>query len=102
MKPIRWQPEKDGRLTESALRAKLERLGYSVTRYVYPPGTVFPNHSHGVDKIDAVVSGRFKMIVEGQELVLEAGDMLPVARGIVHSAEVLGDEPVVSLDGVAL
>jgi quercetin dioxygenase-like cupin family protein len=102
MKPIQWQSEKDGRLTESALRAKLERLGYSVTRYVYPPGTVFPNHSHGVDKIDAVVSGRFKMIVEGQELVLEAGDMLPVARGIVHSAEVLGDESVVSLDGVAL
>jgi quercetin dioxygenase-like cupin family protein len=102
MKPIRWHHDKDGRLTESALRAKLERLGYSVTRYVYPVGTVFPNHSHGVDKIDAVVSGRFKMIAEGQELVREAGDILPVARGIVHSAEVLGDEPVVSLDGVAL
>jgi quercetin dioxygenase-like cupin family protein len=99
---IRWQPEKDGWLTESALRAKLKRLGYSVTRYVYPPGTVFPNHSHGVDKIDAVVSGRFKMIVEGTELVLQAGDMLPVARGIVHSAEVLGDEPVISLDGVRI
>jgi quercetin dioxygenase-like cupin family protein len=102
MKQIRWQPEKDGRLTESALRAKLEYLGYSVTKYVYPPGTVFPDHSHGVDKIDAVVSGRFKMIVEGKELGLQAGDMLSVARGIVHSAEVLGDEPVISLDGVRI
>jgi mannose-6-phosphate isomerase-like protein (cupin superfamily) len=55
-----------------------------------------------VDKIDAVVSGRFKMVVEDTELVLQAGDMLPVARGMVHSAEVLGDEPVISLDGVRI
>ena len=27
-----------------------------------------------MDKIDAVVSGRFRMIVEGTEVVLEAGD----------------------------
>jgi mannose-6-phosphate isomerase-like protein (cupin superfamily) len=100
MKPIRWQLERDGRLTEPALRAKLKRLGYSVTRYVYPPGTYFPDHSHGVDKMDAVVSGRLRMVLEGREVVLEAGDMLAVPAGLVHSAEVVGVEPVTSLDGV--
>jgi quercetin dioxygenase-like cupin family protein len=84
------------------LRGKLERLGYSVTRYVYPPETFFPDHSHGVDKMDAVVSGRFRLIMEGLDVILEAGDMLTVPAGVIHSAEVIGDEPVVSLDGVRL
>ena len=98
----RWDPDRDGPPTEEALRSKLEGSGYSVSRYMYPPGTFFPEHTHSVDKIDAVVSGRFRMTVEGRELILEAGDCLAVPRGTPHSAEVVGDEPVVSLDAIRL
>lgn len=95
-----WDSERDGPLSEAALRRRLEALGYRVSRYVYPPGTFFPDHSHEVDKIDAVLSGRFRMSMEGQSVVLEAGDCLWVPRHTVHSAEVVGGEPVVSLDAV--
>jgi len=94
-----WNNSVDGPLTEAALRRKLERSGYDVSRYVYPPGTYFPDHTHDIDKMDAVVSGRFRMIVEGREVTLQAGDILAVPRGTVHSAEVVGSDPVVSLDG---
>jgi quercetin dioxygenase-like cupin family protein len=97
-----WNTETDGRLTESALRGKLEGRGYRVTRYVYPPGSYFQEHSHDVDKIDAVLSGRFLLRMRGQSVVLEAGDALVVSKGVVHSAQVVGDEPVVSLDAVRL
>lgn len=93
-----WDERRDGPLSESALRSKLGARGYHVSRYVYPPGTVFPEHTHGVDKIDAVVSGRFRMTLNGHAVVLERGDCVAVARGVPHSAEVVGDEPVVSLD----
>ncbi len=95
-----WDEQRDGPLTESAMRRRLESLGYVVTRYVYPPGTFFPDHTHAVDKIDGVLSGRFRMTMGGRTVVLEAGDMLHVPAGAVHSAEVVGDEPVVSLDAV--
>ncbi len=95
-----WDPKRDGELSERALREKLERKGYHVSRYVYHPGTHFPDHTHSVDKIDAVVSGRFRLTLEGESVVLEAGDSIEVPRGAVHSAEVVGDEPVVSLDAV--
>jgi mannose-6-phosphate isomerase-like protein (cupin superfamily) len=55
-----------------------------------------------VDKIDGVLSGRFRMTMQGQALVLTAGDCLAVAKGEVHSAEVVGDEPVISLDAVRM
>jgi len=93
----KWN-EADGMLTEGALRRKLEARGYSVNRYVYPMGTYFPEHTHYIDKIDAVLSGRFRMVVEGCEVILEAGDCISVPRGTSHSAEVIGKEPVVSLD----
>jgi quercetin dioxygenase-like cupin family protein len=98
MKIERWNKELDGPLTEQAMRRKLEARGFAVSRYVYPPGTSFPDHTHGIDKIDAVLSGRFRMTVEGREVMLEAGDSITVPRGTVHSAEVAGGEPVVSLD----
>jgi quercetin dioxygenase-like cupin family protein len=95
-----WDPRVDGELSEDTLRRKLEARGYRVTRYVYPPGTCFPDHSHGVDKIDGVLRGRFRMTLGGRSEVLGPGDCLAVPRGAVHSAQVVGEEPVVSLDAV--
>lgn len=95
-----WDESRDGELTEANMRRKLEALGYSVSRYVYPPGTYFAEHDHGVDKIDGVLSGRFRMGLKEGSVVLEAGDLLWVPKHVLHSAEVVGDEPVVSLDAV--
>lgn len=95
-----WDAARDGRLTENALRAAIEARGFAVSRYVYPPGTRFGAHSHGVDKIDAVLSGRFRVGLHGRTVVLGAGDRLFVPAGTEHTAEVVGTEPVVSLDAV--
>jgi mannose-6-phosphate isomerase-like protein (cupin superfamily) len=97
-----WDEARDGVLSELSMRRKLERRGYEVSRYVYPPGTFFPEHEHGVDKIDAVLAGRFRMTLHGKEVVLEPGDCLAVPKGAVHSAEVVGNDPVISLDAERL
>ena len=96
----RWNSALDGEFSESALRGKLEAMGYRVARYVYSPGTVFPDHKHDVDKIDAVVSGRFRLIIGGHVAILGPGEWVTVPRGVTHSAAVIGDEKVVSLDAV--
>lgn len=95
-----WDETTDGPLTPAALRKKLEARGYSVSSYTYPPGCHFPPHTHEVDKIDAVVSGRFRITMRGQSVILEAGDAIAVPRGEEHEAEVIGNTPVVSLDAI--
>lgn len=97
-----WDEGADGPLSEAKLRAKLEARGYVVTRYTYPPGTYFPEHTHQVDKIDAVLSGYFRMTLGGRAVVLQAGDCMAVPAGAVHSAEVVGVEAVISLDAVRI
>ncbi len=98
--PVRvehWRKEW-GPLSEAAMRQRLEAEGYSVSRYVYPPGTHFPEHTHGADKEDAVLRGRLKIGAEGKEIVLGPGDMIEISAGTLHTAEVVGDEAVTSLD----
>lgn len=100
MRVRHWNESLDGPLSESAMRRKLEDAGYMVSRYTYPPGTSFPEHTHAMDKVDAVVSGRFRMVVAGHFAILGPGDWVEVPRGVHHTAAVIGDEPVVSLDAV--
>src|SRR3954466_7374311 len=100
MEVVRWDEGRDGKLTEQALQAKLERLGYSVSRYTYPPGTYFPPHTHSVEKMDAVLSGTFRITMGGMAVDLGPGDAILVRANAEHSAAVIGDRSVVSLDAV--
>jgi len=98
--PVRvehWQKEW-GPLSEAAMRRRLEAEGYSVSRYTYSRGTRFPEHTHGVDKKDTVLRGRLKISAEGEDFVLGPGDMIEIPAGTLHTAEVVGDESVISLD----
>lgn len=94
----RWNSAQDGPLSETSFRGKLEARGYQCAIYTYPPGTLFPGHSHAQDKIDGVLRGRFRICMDGTAHVLEAGDCIEVPRGRIHSAEVVGDDAVVSID----
>ena len=55
-----------------------------------------------MDKIDAVLSGRFRIAMDDAAVILQAGDFIYVPAGAQHSAEVIGDQAVVSLDAVSL
>ena len=102
MKLYKWNPETDGPLSETALTNKLEKLGYHCTCYTYSKGTVFPDHSHGADKIDAVLKGQFRISTSGESVIMEPGDYVFVPANTTHHAEVIGDESVVSIDAIKL
>ena len=40
------------------------------------------------------------MTLQGQSIILEAGDCVEVPKGVKHSAEVIGTQAVISLDAV--
>lgn len=83
------------RQTEHFLSVSLS----DVTRNVYAPGTNFPSHVHDVDKIDPVLSGRFRITLGKESRIREAGDLHIVSRGAIHDAIMEGDD-VVCLDTV--
>jgi len=94
----RWTVE-DGPLTEKRMTRLLEQEGYEVAAYAYREGTVFSEHEHAQDKCDAVLEGALRVTVSGVPYDLKMGDRLYLPAGTRHSAEVLGPETVLSLDG---
>ena len=93
-----WDEAKEGVLNAENMMNKLQKEGYSCTQYTFTPGTTFPDHSHGVSKKDAIISGEFQFTIYGKTIVLHPGDTVEVPKGTVHSAEVVGKNSVVFID----
>ena len=94
----RWQPG-DGPLTERRMMKLMEFEGCDVLVYTYRPGTVFPEHEHGQNKVDGVLEGILRITVGDAVFDLKPGDRLYIPARTRHAAEVLGEKTVVSLDG---
>ena len=92
----RW-PESAGQITINKIRARLEQEGLSPYRFEMVPGDVYGDHAHPEAEIRWVVSGRMRVLIDHEELILEPGDRLDLAANVVHSADVFGEEVVVTL-----
>lgn len=100
MRIDRWDPRRDGPVTESALRHKVETIGYQVAAYAWPAGTVVPPQTQDRERVDAVVTGILKVTLDGESAILTAGDMVYVPRGAVRRVEVVGSATAHCLDAL--
>lgn len=100
MNAERWDEAREGWLSEAALRRKIEALGYIVSRYVFPRRTRFETHTHEVERIDAVLSGRLRVSFGARSFILAPGDYICVPAGAEHEAEVIGEENVILFDAI--
>ncbi len=100
MRIDRWDPRRDGPVTEAALRHKVETIGYQVSRHAWPAGTVVPPQTQNFERVDAVVTGIVKVTLDGESAILTAGDIVYVPRGAVRRVEVVGSATAHCLDAV--
>lgn len=100
MRIERWDSRRDGPLTESALRQKIQTRGYQVSARTYPPDTVVASQPVDRERLDAVASGLLRVTLDGETAVLTAGDMVLVPRGSERRVEVVGSSPVHCLEAV--
>jgi mannose-6-phosphate isomerase-like protein (cupin superfamily) len=71
------------------LEEYLRRLGCSsVVPWADPAGRLYAPHTHDHDEILAVVRGRLDFQAGGRTWVLQAGDILHLPAGTVHTASV--------------
>lgn len=101
MRIERWDPRRDGPLSETALRQKLEARGYQVSTCSWPSGAIVAGHAQPRERIDAVISGLLKVTIDGESAILTAGDMVFVPHGAIRRVEVVGPAPVHCLEGAA-
>jgi quercetin dioxygenase-like cupin family protein len=100
MRIDRWDARRDGPVTEAALRQKVETIGYQVSRFAWPAGTVVPPQTQDKERVDAVVTGIVRITLDGESAILTAGDIVYVPRGAIRRVEVVGSATAHCLDAV--
>lgn len=61
-----------------------------ITFFEFEPDAVIPLHKHPHEQITYVIEGEIEFALEGQSMVLKAGDGVVVKSNQEHSARVLG------------
>ena len=100
MRIDRWDAHRDGFLSESALRRKLNVLGYVSISWRYSAGTVAAVQADSEERILAVVSGMVKITIDGESAILSEGDGVYVPRGASRELEVVGTATAFCLEAV--
>ena len=73
-------------------------VGISVFLLNAAPGRGPGPHRHPYDEVQFIREGRARYLVDGQEFEAEAGDILVIKAGEVHSFRCIGDEQLVQVD----
>lgn len=70
----------------------------SIQRFVIDPGAKVPEHDHPHEQIGVVIQGTATFVVDGEDLVVEAGDTYVIPGDEPHAALNRGDEAIVGYD----
>ncbi|MDZ5812443.1 cupin domain-containing protein [Halorubrum sp. AD140] len=70
----------------------------SIQLFVIEPGAEVPTHDHPHEQIGVITEGAITFVVDGEELVVEAGDTYVIPGDEPHAARNDGDETVVGYD----
>lgn len=68
-----------------------------VTKMLYEEGDEVRPHDHPNEQSGYVVSGQYRLVVDGKEEVLEAGDSYVVPKDVEHELEALESGEVVDV-----
>ncbi len=68
-----------------------------VTKMNYVVGNHATEHTHPQEQCGYIISGRYRMTVEEQEFILEAGDSYAIPGNVPHSFQVLEAGEVVDV-----
>ena len=90
----RWEPPRDGPLSEQSLMQKLLVWGYDTTKLLMRPGTKVEPEIVAAEKVLAIASGELKIEVEGHTMNLKPGDCVFIPQGVELGLEVLGERSV--------
>ena len=91
LKYLRW-----GEVELETLNPLLQRqvvVGHKVmlTRVLLKKGCIIPEHSHVNEQLSYILEGALKFWIDGQEIVVHAGEVLTIPPNMAHKAEAMED-----------
>jgi quercetin dioxygenase-like cupin family protein len=87
----RWNDVVTEQINPLMTRQMIHGETITIARLHVLKGAVVPEHHHHNEQITTLEKGRMRFVIEGRELILNAGESLTIPPHVPHSAEVLED-----------
>ena len=93
----RWSDMPSEPLTPSTSRKYLTADRVTIAQFELKRGGVVPRHSHENEQISHVLSGKLQFTINGQPVVVGAGELLQIPSWVEHEVAVLEDTVVIDV-----
>ena len=97
MKIHRWPDIFQEQLNPLCARQCIHGAKMTVARICLKKGAVVPLHRHENEQITILQEGKLRFVLDGQEVILAAGEMLEIDPDMPHSVEALEDSVATDL-----
>ena len=91
LKHISWNDVEMEQLNPLLDRQMITGQNLMLARVLLKRGVVVPEHSHENEQLTYILEGALKFWVDGQEIVVAAGEVLCIPPHMPHKAEALED-----------
>lgn len=92
----RWDEMSLERINEMVSRKVISGARQTLAQYWFKRGALVARHAHQGEQITYVLDGALRYGVDGEDVVLRAGDVLVIPPGAKHQVTVLEDALVIS------
>lgn len=91
MKLFKWDEVPEEHLSERVVRRMIYGEKVMLAHFLLRKGCVVPTHSHESEQMSHILEGALKFNVNGEEIVVRAGEVLQIPSNVPHSAVALED-----------
>jgi quercetin dioxygenase-like cupin family protein len=91
LKHLRWDQVELETLNPLLQRQLIVGHQVMLTRVLLKKGCIVPLHSHVNEQLSYILEGALKFFIDGQEIVVRAGQVLTIPPNMPHKAEALED-----------
>ena len=91
LKHIPWTSVELEDLNPLLQRQMVWGQGIMLARVLLKKGCVVPMHSHLNEQVTYILEGALKFLIDGKEIVVNAGEVLTIPAHMPHRAEALAD-----------
>jgi quercetin dioxygenase-like cupin family protein len=87
----RWSEIRTESITPSIERKFITAERVTLAHFELKKGGVVPSHAHEQEQLSHVISGALRFVVNGQDLLVSAGEVLQIPSWIEHEVHVVED-----------
>jgi quercetin dioxygenase-like cupin family protein len=95
--PESWDQIPREKMNELVTRQVFHGDTMTIARLELRQGAFVPIHSHSNEQISMITDGALEFELDGQKLVVRAGEMLQIPGNVLHSALALQDSVAVDV-----